>query len=132
MEDIYYKEGQFTKEQFNEYIKGHMSNKQYKILDSLWSSLDNEDDEFIEYKSITTSNENGHTYNELLLLDVNDINNKYMPVYIENINTSSLYALMRLYTDFEDDEDKYMSINDFKDLLMTNYDVSKICGLLRL
>jgi hypothetical protein len=126
MDTIYYTTGSFNREYIDEYIKGSMSNKQYKILTNIFQEFE----EYIEYKSFTISNSNGYSYNELFLFDINSQDNKYMPVYVQNINTSSPYALMRLETDYEDEEDKYISIDEFKNLIMEGYDIDKICSLI--
>jgi hypothetical protein len=128
MSNIYYSEGQFSKSQIDEYIKNSMSKKQYKILLNLWK---NTDDKIIEFKSIGINNPNGYTYNELFLFDINDNDNKYMPVYVQNINTSSVYALMRLGTndDDDDDENNFISIDDLKNMIIEGYNINKICDL---
>jgi hypothetical protein len=128
MSNIYYSEGQFSKSQIDEYIKNSMSKKQYKILLNLWK---NTDDKIIEFKSIGINNPNGYTYNELFLFDINDNDNKYMPVYVQNINTSSVYALMRLGTNYDDDDDEnnFISIDDLKNMIIEGYNINKICDL---
>lgn len=126
MSKIHYSKGCFTKEHIDEYIKNSMSDKQYKIFINLWNDTK---EEHIEFKSIGVSNANGYTYNELFLFDVGCENGKYMPVYVQNINTSSPYALMRLETDYDNEDDNFMSIEELKDMIMKGYDVIKICNL---
>jgi hypothetical protein len=126
MSDICFSEGQFYKQHIDEYIKNSMSYKQYKLLLDLWNKTG---DEYIEFKSIGVSNPNGYTYNELFLFDIGCENGKYMPIYVQNINTSSPYALMRLDTNYDNEDDNFMSIEELKDMIIKEYDIKKICDL---
>lgn len=120
---IYYTRGSFSFEQFNDYIKDNLSTKEYKFLSNIWS---NDEEAFIDFISITMPNEKGYMYNELLLLDINSEECSYLPVYIENINTSSPYAFMR--SSF-DEENETMELDDLKELIMKNYNIDKIVDI---
>lgn len=120
---IYYTKGSFTLEQFNDYIKNNLSTKEYKFLNNIWQ---NDEDTLIDFISITMPNEKGYMYNELLLLDIRFQECSYLPVYIENINTSSPYAFMR--SEF-DEEIETMELYDLKELIMKNYNIDKIVDI---
>ncbi len=67
------------------------------------------DSEFIECYSIGIKSDRQCSYSELWLLDINlNINNKnyYLPIFIEDINTSSEYAMSRSYLDNDEEVSK--------------------------
>jgi len=128
MRRIYLSEGYFTMEHINNYIKNHLTTKQYNLICNYFN---NEFSENIYFKSITIGNENGYSYNELFLFDINNEDDKYMPVYIPNINTSSPYALMRLETNIESEEEEvYTNINEIKNIIMNGYNINKIIDII--
>jgi hypothetical protein len=144
IKNIYYTKGRFTIEQIDDYIKSHLTIKEYKLIDDMLNKLDYSD-KYIDFLAINTSNPNGYTYNELLLLDISHPNSLYLPVYISNINTSSPYAIMRLYTNYDEDEDEdeddnkvdneeqinknTMTIDELKNCISNNYNIQKIINL---
>ncbi len=62
-----------------------------------------DEEKYVEAKTIYFKGMNQCYYTELILLD---IDSKYIPVLIENINTSSTYCLEKSYWEY-DNEDEY-------------------------
>jgi hypothetical protein len=147
IKNIYYTKGRFTIEQIDDYIKSHLTIKEYKLIDDMMKKMDHSD-KYIDFLAINTSNPNGYTYNELLLLDISHPNSLYLSVYISNINTSSPYAIMRLYTNYDEDEyfedinvddvdeendsqinTNTMTIDELKNCISKDYNIQKIINL---
>ena len=104
--------GVMDKTFFNNYIRDHISSGCKKKCDKIL-----EDNDFIEYYSIGLKSDRIACYSELWFLDINLNNNKYLPVFIEDINTSSYYSLSRCSLDYDnDDEDDYKTIDDILEL----------------
>lgn len=101
----------FFNEYIREYVKNSCSNNMLKKCDKIL-----EDFEFIEYFSIGIESDRIACYSELWFLDINEssINNKLLPVFIKDINTSSYYSLARCSMDYEDsdDEDDYKTLDE--------------------
>lgn len=112
---MYYTTGTFDYNFYNEYLKNNMSKKSARLVEKIWTSISESSDKQVDYICFQFGNPNGYMYSELILLDICDSNNLYLPVFVENINTSSPYALARLYYD-DDDNNNYD--NDDND----NYD----------
>ena len=98
---------------FDNYIKDHVQKNLQKRCDKIL-----EDYEFIECYSIGLKSECIACYNELWLLDINmdEISKEkgmYLPIFIENINTSSCYALERCSMDNNSiNEENYKSLDE--------------------
>ncbi len=98
--------GSMDKDFFDNYIKDHIQKNLHIKCNNI---LDNEG--FIEYYSIGIDSDRIACYSELWLLDINLDAGLYLPVFIENINTSSCYALSRCNMD-NDDDDNFKSIDE--------------------
>lgn len=64
---------------------------------------------FIECYSIGVKSSRDCYYSELWLLDINlntNNNNYYLPIFIQNINTSSEYAMSKCYLDNDEEVSK--------------------------
>ena len=144
---VYYTKGRFNEELYNEYIKQHLTTKSNDMINTILNSNEIED-RYINYISIGLKSDRPCSYSELLLLELDNNDSTYIPAIISNINTSSPYALMRTYTDDEDDENNEddendenenendnedknndkckMNLYDLKKLIMKNYDSTKI------
>jgi hypothetical protein len=100
---------------FDNYISVRISSGCKKKCDKIL-----EDNDFIEYYSIGIKSDRIDYnsielyYNELWFLDINLNDNKYLPVFIENINTSSYYSLSRCSMD--NDDDNYKTIDEILEL----------------
>ncbi len=98
---FYYTEGRIGLDFFNEYIKKRLHKQCLKKINQIWTNL-NEDEKYIEIKTIYFAGMNQCYYKELILLDVDS---KYIPVLIENINTSSPYCLEKSFWEYDDEND---------------------------
>ncbi len=121
---FYINQGIMDKDFFESFILNHISSK--KMINNCNKIFDL--DEFIEYYTVCTSSNHQCYYNELWLLDICD-DNKYYPVYIQNINTSSGYAASRCGMDRE--EDYYMSLDEIINICpnSTHNYINKILGI---
>ena len=61
---------------------------------------------FIECYSIGLDSDRQCCYSELWLIDYHNVNNYYLPVFIEHINTSSEYAFSKCYLDNDEEVSK--------------------------
>lgn len=120
---LYISYGRFGLDFFDNYIRSKLSKNDMSIINKFISNLDPED-RYFEYYSISMKGREEYLYNELLLLDINDSSNKLFPVYLEDINTSSSYALERCYTDYDDDEynseTDFITINKLEQIIIKN------------
>jgi hypothetical protein len=109
----YLNEGSMDKTFFDEYIRHQIiSSGCKKKCDKIL-----EDFEFIEYYTIGLKSDRVACYSELWFLDINLDDNKYLPVLIEDINTSSYYSLSRCSMDNDYDEDNnYKTIDEILEL----------------
>jgi hypothetical protein len=102
-------QGSMDKIFFDEYIRikcnKNLQKKCNKIL---------EDYDFIEYYSLGLKSDRIACYSELWFLDINLNDNKLLPIFIENINTSSCYSLARCSMD--NDDDNYKTIDEILEL----------------
>ena len=100
----------------NQYTETDIMNNLFDKIDDIYKTihLDNNRDEYL--------------YNELLLLDINDNFNKLFPVYLEDINTSSPYALERCYTDYDDydSEINFIDLSKLEEMMVKNSHYQKI------
>lgn len=121
---MYYTRGIIDYNFLNGYLKNHIGKKGYKIILDTLKDLD-DSEKFMEIISFQFSGIKQYYYNEIILISIND---KYIPVFVENINTSSPYALSRLYQDFEEDDDEIndMELDEFVNCLFDFYDKDKI------
>jgi hypothetical protein len=135
--EIYYVNGRFDEKIYNEYIKQHLTTKDNNLINNMLNSYEAED-RYINYISIGLKSDMPCSYSELLLLELNNNESTYIPVFNLHINTSSLYSLMRTYTDNDDNDNdnadndfdkskskSKMNLHDLKKLLK-NYDSTRI------
>jgi hypothetical protein len=105
--------GLLSKNFYEDYLKYYTHSFAQKKLSKFWNEYP---DEFIEYKVIGFRGPKKYLYNELWLLDILDNEpNKYFPVYITNINTSSNYSLSR--TSMNEEEQMEYNIGEMMDLI---------------
>lgn len=129
--EIYYVHGRFNEEIYNEYIKQHLTTKSNDLINNILNSYEIED-RYINYISIGLKSDRPCSYSELLLLELNNNESTYIPVFILHINTSSQYSLMRVYTDdyhefeLESESECKMNLHALKKLIMKDYDSIKI------
>ena len=132
--EIYYTNGTFNEELYNEYVKKHLTTTSNNLINNMLNSYEAED-RYINYISIGLKSDRPCSYSELLLLDLNNNESTYIPVLIININTSSPYALMKSNTDNDSDSNSdsdsniaknKMNLYDLKNLIMKNYNSTKI------
>jgi len=127
---FYYTEGRIGYEFFNEYIKSRLDKYSLKNINEFWKGLEN-DDKYLEIKTIYFKGMNLCYYTELILLDVDS---KYIPVLIENINTSSPYCLEKNYweldLDDEDSEEKYIKLKEINHNLFPIFNKEKFTQLI--
>lgn len=129
--EIYYVHGRFNDELYNEYIKKHLTTKGNDLINNILNLYEQED-RYINYISIGLKSDRPCSYSELLLLELNNEESTYIPVFILHINTSSPYSLMRSYTDNDDSDNNEseseckMNLHSLKKLIMKNYDSIKI------
>jgi hypothetical protein len=98
---MYYTRGLINHDFFNDYLKKKLPKKSLDIIYNEWKNID---EESIQIETLTFYFKGMGLcyYTELILLDINDC---YIPVLIENINTSSPYCLSKSYFELEDDND---------------------------
>ena len=101
---------------FNDYIKEFIQKNLLNICNKIL-----EENDYIDYYSIGIKSDRVACYSELWFLDVNMENvckdkDVLLPVFIQDINTSSYYSLSRCNMDYEDDNDNpdsnYKTIED--------------------
>jgi hypothetical protein len=100
---IYLDQGNLDKKFYYDYIRQHIQERFQIICDKIFINEEN----FIEYYSTSINNNMLCYYNELWFLDIGDVfkeNGIYLPVYIENINTSSYYSLAKSYINTDDEQ----------------------------
>ena len=112
----YLNKGNIDKSFFDEYIKDHVQKNLHNKCNNILNNY-----EFIEYYSIGLKSNRVACYSELWFLDINLKDNKLLPVYIENINTSSCYSLCRCNqtegSDNDDeDEDDYKTLEEILEM----------------
>lgn len=123
---ICYSKGIFDKKTYNDFIKCYLTTKENYLVDAMFNS----NDDYINYISIGLKSEAFCCYDELLLLEINNLEICYLPVIIPNINTSSPYSLMRCYTD-DDSEDEYqMTLGELQKIISKNYNIKKIINII--
>jgi len=98
------------KKGYNEYIRYNSPKQLDKIIDAL------DDEDLIKGYTIGLPNSSPVCYDQLWLIDTQD---KYIPVLIQNINTSSYFALWScgIYCDEDEVEDIKMSIDELIDFV---------------
>jgi hypothetical protein len=98
------------KKDYNEYIRSNSPKQLNKIIDK------RDDEDFIEAYTIGLPNSSPVCYDQLWLIDAGD---KYIPVLIQNINTSSYFALWScgIYHDEDNVEDIKWSIDELIDFV---------------
>lgn len=124
---LYASTGRFGLDFFDNYIGSKLSKNDMTIIKKFISDLDPED-RYFEYYSVSMKGREEYLYNELLLLDINHDSNKLFPVYLEDINTSSPYALERCYTDYDnsDTETNFINISKLEEMMVKNSHYQKI------
>ena len=106
----YLNKGSIDKSFFDDFIRSHVQKNLQNRCDKML-----EDYELIEYYSIGCKSDRVACYSELWFLDINMDNickekGVLLPIYIQDINTSSPYSLAR-YDDNQDD-DNYKTIDE--------------------
>jgi len=101
---------------FDENLKKHISSN--KIIKKIKNII--KEEEFIEIYSFQFSGNKEYTYTEFLFFE---IDNKYIPILIENINTSSPYAYEKGYFTLDNNE------NEDNDEIYKNYkiEINDLC-----
>ncbi len=89
---------------YEKYLVNKLGKKLVSFIEKKFSDTDKED-RFIEGYSITFDSELSCCYNELFLLDVGFDDNKFLPIIVDGINTSSPYALTKCSIDSYDEDD---------------------------
>ncbi len=108
---MYISETTITKEDFNNYIADNADKKIKDFVKKIG------DEDYLECKRVSFEGRQKWLYDELWFIDINDQNGCYAPVIIQNINTSSPYAMWTssLYDrddDEEDDEEEAQSLEE--------------------
>ncbi len=111
---FYINKGSIDKSFFNDFIRSQVQKNLQNRCDKIL-----EDYEMIEYYSIGCKSDRVACYSELWFFDINmdDIckeKGMLLPVYIEDINTSSTYSLARCYYNQDDDNDDNQDSNNYK------------------
>jgi hypothetical protein len=101
---IIYKSG------YNEYIRDNAPKQLNKIIDKI------DEEDIIEGYTIGLPNSSPVCYDQLWLINIRD---EYIPVLIQNINTSSYFALWScgIYQDENDPEDMELSFDELIDFV---------------
>jgi hypothetical protein len=115
--------GKFTEDVYKEYIKNHLSTKENNLVEIM---LNSSEDKYIEYINIGLKSELSCCFNQLLLLKIYEMEYSYLPIFINNINTSSPFALMMLNTYDEDEDEKCITLMNLSKLIIKKYDIKKI------
>lgn len=95
----------FDKTGYNEYIRRNAPKQLDKIIDEL------DDEDCIEGYTIGLSNSRPTYFDQLWLIDTP---NGYIPVLIQNVNTSSYFAMWvsDIYCDEEEEDETEWSLDD--------------------
>jgi len=131
---LYMRSGRIDLDFFNTYIKAQLFPNDLAIISKSINHLMQLEPEerYFEYYSITTKGRKEYLYLELLLLDINHDSNKFFPIFISDINTSSPYALERCYTDYDYDnsdsdsdsesdiESRYVHVEKLEQMMIKN------------
>jgi len=99
---------------FNQYLKDNMHTKCYDVM---MKNINFNKEVIIDYILFTFPGNREYEYSEFWLLNI-DSENKYFPVYIPNINTSSYHALSLCSLDHNCDENNFMNKNNIKNLMV--------------
>lgn len=107
---MYISETTITKEDFNNYIADNADKKIKDFVKKI------SDEEYLECKRVSFEGRQKWLYDELWFIDINDQNGCYAPIIIQNINTSSPYAMWTscLY-DRDDDDEEVQSLEENSD-----------------
>jgi hypothetical protein len=99
---MYISETTITKEDFNNYIADNADKKIKEFVKKC------DDEDYLECKRVSFEGREKWLYDELWFIDINDKDGGYAPVIIQNINTSSAYAMWTscLYDRDDDEEDE--------------------------
>ncbi len=99
---MYISETTITKEDFNNYLASHADKKIKEFVKKC------DDEDYLECKRVSFEGREKWLYDELWFIDINDQNGCYAPIIIQNINTSSGYAMWTscLYERDDDEEDE--------------------------
>lgn len=100
---------------FNQYLKDNMLIKCYDVM---MKNINFNKEVIIDYILFTFPGNREYEYSEFWLLNIDSNNNKYFPVYISNINTSSYHALSCCSLDHNCDDNNLMNINNIKNLMV--------------
>ena len=116
--------GTMTFDFWNKYIIKNVPSHIRKNIEKIWKDFDDNDfddnDKCINYMVIGLPSDLQCCYSELWLLDLELVNeqSKYYATIIQNINTSSPYALERCYMQSDDEDD------------CVYYDIDEILGFI--
>lgn len=128
-----YIEGRIGLAFYQEHLEIRICKSGKKIINQMWKDLD-DDEKYIDIITIGFKGKNAWTYTELILLDTNS---GYIPVLIENINTSSPYSLEKTSYDYDNDEaddetnDKMITLNEITNNLLEIYDKEKFSQMVK-
>ncbi len=107
-----------SKEDFNNYLASH-ANKEIK---DFVKRCDDED--YLECKRVGFEGREKWLFDELWLIDIGDKNGGYTPLIIQNINTSSPYAMWTsCLFNREDDEEEEEEEDENKTSEKVNFDI---------
>ena len=126
--EINFNSGKFSEDVYKEYIKIYLSTKENNLAEIM---LNSSEDKYIEYISIGLKSELSCCFNQLLLLKIYEMEYSYLPIFINNINTSSPFALMMLNTYDEDEDEKGITLLNLSKLINKNYDTTKIINMVK-
>lgn len=105
--------GSFDYDFYNEYLRSNAHPYCNNAIDKLKEDYD---DIVIDYFALSFKGNHEYTYSELWLIDINLPNNKYFPIFINEINSSSPYAMMRS-TMVPDEIEKEITKSNIMDLI---------------
>jgi hypothetical protein len=111
---------------YKTYLSNHMPSN--KMNQKIIKWFEENEDELLEYKAftITRKDENNVSYSECILLDFDD---KFIPIIMTGINTSSSYAMSRCGMGREEDEDEIeetMTLNEIDEMLNIKSDFKTV------
>jgi len=111
---------------YKTFLSNHMPSN--KMNQKIIKWFEENEDEVLEYKAftITRKNENNVCYSECILLDFDD---KFIPIIMTGINTSSSYAMSRCGMGREEDEDEIeetMTLDEIDEMLNIKSDFKTV------
>lgn len=110
----YLSTGTLNKDFYEDYLKSNAHSYANKLVSKIWSE---DPDIFIDYMVVGLAGRKQYLYGELWLLDILDETDKYFPVLVQDINTSSVYSLSRCEMDSNDEEPFEFNIEQILELV---------------